>query len=345
MTNPNNLEGTRTPEELAENFRELNRIAPTPDDKFRLMLGHTKETMNDLPANLPPLPPKERLREIRNVPLQEGDLAVDCSNPGVFLRVHPNAIGKSANHSDFSYFREIEAVRDEPATLKEAVDQWHAEKDQHAKELALKLTEGFMKRGLYEGFDPPPMSKPASGTEWTGKLWVTPGNKPAIAWIESDMVSPDGMAAAGFRLIVAKEVSESATSTEARAREDALAPFRKVARGIPDNWPGDCILRFDQREDGTIFLAYHGVNDASGGITIDQWRALLDEARTKGREGWQPIESAPRDGTEIIVYCPPAHGLLSMVSFCAWHNEAGFCVDEIREPSHWIAQPPEGGKP
>jgi hypothetical protein len=39
MTDPNNLEGTRTPEELAENFRELDRIAPTPADKFALMLG------------------------------------------------------------------------------------------------------------------------------------------------------------------------------------------------------------------------------------------------------------------------------------------------------------------
>jgi len=68
-------------------------------------------TTPDLP---PGLPTKERLREIRNVPLQKDDLAVDCSKPGVFLRVHPNAIGKSANHPAFSYFREIEAVR-EPA--------------------------------------------------------------------------------------------------------------------------------------------------------------------------------------------------------------------------------------
>lgn len=56
MTDPNNLEGARTPEELAENFRELNRIAPTTADKFRLMMGQTNESMNDLPANLPPLP-------------------------------------------------------------------------------------------------------------------------------------------------------------------------------------------------------------------------------------------------------------------------------------------------
>jgi hypothetical protein len=54
-----------------------------------------------------------------------------------------------------------------------------------------------------------------------------------------------------------------------------LAPFVAVAKGIPDNWPGECILRFDQRNDGSIYLSYHGINDASHGITINQWRALL----------------------------------------------------------------------
>ena len=54
---------------------------------------------------------------------------------------------------------------------------------------------------------------------------------------------------------------------------------------------------------------------------------------------WMPMETAPKDGTEIIVYCPPAHGLPHMVSFCAWHEDAGFCVDELREPSLWIPAP------
>jgi len=54
-----------------------------------------------------------------------------------------------------------------------------------------------------------------------------------------------------------------------------LAPFLTVAQGIPDNWPEQCILRFDQREDGSLYLSYYGVNDASDGITIKQWRELL----------------------------------------------------------------------
>ena len=54
---------------------------------------------------------------------------------------------------------------------------------------------------------------------------------------------------------------------------------------------------------------------------------------------WRPISTAPKDGTEIIVYCPPAHGLNHMASVCAWHEDAGFCVCELREPSLWIPLP------
>jgi len=63
-----------------------------------------------------------------------------------------------------------------------------------------------------------------------------------------------------------------------------LASFIAIAKGIPPNWPGDCILRFDQRKDGSIYLSYHGINDASDGITINQWRALLDATKEKKRK-------------------------------------------------------------
>lgn len=49
---------------------------------------------------------------------------------------------------------------------------------------------------------------------------------------------------------------------------------------------------------------------------------------------WQPIYSAPLN-REIMVYAPAAHGLRSMQSRCRWHLDAGFCVDELREPTLW----------
>ena len=55
--------------------------------------------------------------------------------------------------------------------------------------------------------------------------------------------------------------------------------------------------------------------------------------------GWMPIETAPKDGSEIVVYCPDIHGLGHMASLCAWHADAGFCVDELREPKFWMTLP------
>jgi len=57
MNDPNNLEGSRTREEIAENFRELNQIAPTPADKFRLMFVQPPFQHNEhrtTPSDLPP---------------------------------------------------------------------------------------------------------------------------------------------------------------------------------------------------------------------------------------------------------------------------------------------------
>jgi len=48
MNDPNNLEGTRTPEEIAQNFRELQRVAPTPADRFRLMFGQPPLTNDQI---------------------------------------------------------------------------------------------------------------------------------------------------------------------------------------------------------------------------------------------------------------------------------------------------------
>jgi hypothetical protein len=81
--------------------------------------------------------------------------------------------------------------------------------------------------------------------------------------------------------------------------------------------------------------------------TYDIWICSdADDARifrqgwaARCRSAWMPIESAPKDGSEIIVYCPPAHGLNHMASVCAWHEDAGFCVDELREPTLWIPLP------
>lgn len=49
---------------------------------------------------------------------------------------------------------------------------------------------------------------------------------------------------------------------------------------------------------------------------------------------WLTIDLAPREGL-IVVYCPPYQDLPELVSLCEWHPDGGFCVDELREPTHF----------
>lgn len=75
------------------------------------------------------------------------------------------------------------------------------------------------------------------------------------------------------------------------AAEAALKPFAEVARGIPDNWPGECHLRIDGEpvQLGDFigcreWLCYHGVQDVQDAClpTIEQWR---EAAKAGGRDG------------------------------------------------------------
>lgn len=64
---------------------------------------------------------------------------------------------------------------------------------------------------------------------------------------------------------------------------------------------------------------------------------------------WRPIETAPKDGTLFLVWAPGSEfDLPDMMSLCAWHPDGGFCVCELRYPTHWMplpAPPPKGDRP
>lgn len=66
--------------------------------------------------------------------------------------------------------------------------------------------------------------------------------------------------------------------------------------------------------------------------------------KAEGQSGWQPIETAPKDRA-IIVFAPGEDprwegSLGDLVTLCKWHPDAGFCVCELREPTHWMAYEP-----
>lgn len=80
---------------------------------------------------------------------------------------------------------------------------------------------------------------------------------------------------------------------------------------------------------------------------IVKLRAILDlEPDTWTGPPWRPVTTAPTDGTEILVYAPPYDGppgcpaLPPIICNCAHHPEGGWCIDELRQVTHWMPSPP-----
>lgn len=48
-----------------------------------------------------------------------------------------------------------------------------------------------------------------------------------------------------------------------------------------------------------------------------------------------PIETAPTDGTTVLVWADPLEGLDGFFTLAAYHPDAGWCVDELREAVWW----------
>lgn len=88
---------------------------------------------------------------------------------------------------------------------------------------------------------------------------------------------------------------------------------------------------------------------------LEEADAILSALTAAGyavERGWQPIETAPRDRL-VEVYAPspdPArwtpevHDLPPIVCLARWHPDAGFCVCEIREVTHWREHVPPAGE-
>ena len=79
-------------EELMEDNARLERIVKDLNDANRVLFK-------------PEQPDKDTVKGIRDVPLQDGDWAVECTNPGHFLKVHPSEFGKMASNPAYSYYR------------------------------------------------------------------------------------------------------------------------------------------------------------------------------------------------------------------------------------------------
>ena len=87
-----------------------------------------------------------------------------------------------------------------------------------------------------------------------------------------------------------------------------------------------------------------GGNDDTPDMATERWnrRALLAREQAAG---WQPIETAPRDGTRVLTYSPTAASRWWRVTILRWHQPAnpeakGFWTGERKvQPTHWQPLP------
>ena len=51
---------------------------------------------------------------------------------------------------------------------------------------------------------------------------------------------------------------------------------------------------------------------------------------------WRAMLEAPTDGTEVWVLVAGCDGLPAFECKCAYHPDAGWCADELREVVAWV---------
>ncbi|MEK7916599.1 hypothetical protein AAB988_29660 [Burkholderia contaminans] len=80
------------------------------------------------------------------------------------------------------------------------------------------------------------------------------------------------------------------------------------------------------------------------GAAID---SLLSELEAREAKGWQPIETAPKDGTPIVMFARYAHATASVVVIASWLEGYGMWINQSFSggpfqqvvPSHWMPRP------
>jgi hypothetical protein len=162
---------------------------------------------------------------------------------------------------------------------------------------------------------------------------------------------------------VEAHASLDAAERASRAREDAL----REAAALLDLTNGDILLAAGEMPASELLtaravLAWRRsailalINKPKGGDANDKSKERTrDPATSPGvtagaSAGWQPIETAPRDGREILVYDP-----IVQITFCVrwtgarfpWTLVFGYREFSERSPSHWMplpAAPVDGGE-
>lgn len=116
--------------------------------------------------------------------------------------------------------------------------------------------------------------------------------------------------------------------------------LRAMASSVSDgaSSPGDVLRELKRKIDFRI--GAHSEGDiAVNVLTLRQWADTL-ATLLAGRTGWQPIATAPKDGTRLLLW----DGILQFTGWCAEHIGSGerFWTDGHlgrAYPTHWMPLP------
>lgn len=59
----------------------------------------------------------------------------------------------------------------------------------------------------------------------------------------------------------------------------------------------------------------------------------------RDKAAWRPIETAPTDGTRVLVWVAGCDELPAFQAIASHHPQAGWAVDEVRPTTHWMPLP------
>lgn len=88
---------------------------------------------------------------------------------------------------------------------------------------------------------------------------------------------------------------------------------------------------------------YKSAADFARDCGVEVFSAFAENGRSGEIGAWQPIEIAPKDGTDIIVYRPKFDGnYIPMVGVDYWSERLGGVWAKSRKdtpPTHWVSLP------
>jgi hypothetical protein len=113
------------------------------------------------------------------------------------------------------------------------------------------------------------------------------------------------------------------------------------------------IVAAREAEEGEGPITRLALDDAEQALdTLDAISADLAADGYAVEQDWQPIATAPKDGTKVLVYARVLHPekwgvhLEPIICAASYHPDAGWCVCKIRDATHWrpLPTPPAAAK-